>query len=122
MNPILVTEEVAKAIEHLKGLTNGFHHEMYCKMNKYIFNQASDTFIPELEPLRKADLIGVAMAIRFGYTTNKNDVCENDTNENQALLVVYRDHAQGMEYEHGVRNGIEKALKLTNKKVRGINC
>lgn len=67
MNKVLVTEEVANALEELKCMTNGFHHEMYCTVNKYIFNQASDYFNPLLEPLRHSNLFDVVDAIRYGY-------------------------------------------------------
>lgn len=41
--------------------------EMYCTMNKYLFNQAQDVYNPKLEVLRKADLFNVIDAIRYGY-------------------------------------------------------
>lgn len=67
MKRIFVTKEIAVAIDELKSMSNGFQHEMYCKMNKYIFNQASDYFNPKLEPLRQSNLFDVVDAIRYGY-------------------------------------------------------
>lgn len=66
---VKVSQEVAEAIEELSGMCAGFHHEMYCKMNKYLFNQAQDTYNPRLEVLRKTNLFNVVDAIRYGYVT-----------------------------------------------------
>ena len=62
-----MSKEVAEAIEELSDMCAGFHHEMYCKMNKYLFNQASAYQNPKLEVLRKTDLFNVVDAIRYGY-------------------------------------------------------
>lgn len=64
---VKVSQEVAEAIEELSDMCAGFHHEMYCTMNKYLFNQAQDVYNPKLEVLRKADLFNVVDAIRYGY-------------------------------------------------------
>lgn len=67
MKAVLVTKEIAESINELKRMTNGFQYEMYCIMNKYIFNQSSDYRNPLLEPLRKCNLFEVVDAIRYGY-------------------------------------------------------
>jgi len=67
MNKVKVSSEVAIAIDTLSEMCAGFHHEMYCKMNKYLFNQAWDYFNPLLEPLRTTSLFNVVDAIRYGY-------------------------------------------------------
>lgn len=63
-----VVKEVADAIEELSELCTGFDYEMYCKMNKYLFNQAWDYRNSKLESLRTCNLFDVVDAIRYGYT------------------------------------------------------
>lgn len=67
MEKVFVSKEIAYAIDELSGLCAGFHFEMYCLMNKYLFNQAWDYRNETLEPLRKANLFDVVDAIRYGY-------------------------------------------------------
>lgn len=65
---IEVTPEQAVAIDFLYNATNGFQYEMYCLLNKYLFNpNHSYSLIPELEVIRGSNLFQIVDGIRYGY-------------------------------------------------------
>lgn len=62
-----VNKEQAVALDYLHRITNGFHHEMYCIMNRYLFNPNTSQIVPELEVIRGSNLFHLVDAMRYGY-------------------------------------------------------